>query len=109
MATKRDLKNYVDYLNDKYCKNTKNHLEISQAYGGYSVELTGKTNKRTGRPLKGSLGYASSYVGNQYHDTSTNTIRGLSMADSRGWIKSAIKQHEPKRNRNYSNNFGKRR
>lgn len=96
MATKRDLQYEVDRLNNKYCKNTKNKLSISQAYGGYSVELVGKRNKRTGKLLKGAMS-GSGYVGNQYHDTATNTLMSLYKAESRGWVKSAIKSHEPKR------------
>lgn len=96
MATKKDLQYEVDRLNNKYCKNTKNKLTISQAYGGYSVELVGKRHKKTHRLLKGAMSGSSS-VGNQYHDTATNTLMGLYKAESRGWIKSTIKTHEPKR------------
>lgn len=94
MARKVDLENYVSYLNNKYCKHTKNKLEINRAYGGYSVVLTGKRNKRTGRWLKGSMGSGASCVGNQYHDTATNTINGLLNADSRGYIKSQVRFYE---------------
>ena len=83
-------------MNNKYCKHTKNKLAISQAYGGYSVELVGKRNKRTGRLLKGAMSGAG-YVGNCYHDTATNTLCGLYKSDARGWVKSAIRSHEPKR------------
>lgn len=46
MATKKDLEREVARLNDQYCKNTVNHLVVHQAYGGYSVELTGKKYQR---------------------------------------------------------------
>ena len=45
MATKQDLQKEVNRLNRKYAKNQPNQLEISQAYGGYAVELTGKVDK----------------------------------------------------------------
>lgn len=88
----------VNRLNSKYCKNTKNHLVISRAYGGYAVELTGKRNKRTHRLLKGAMS-GSAGIGNQYYDTATNTLSSLYMADRRGWVKSSVKTHEPKRKR----------
>ena len=96
MATKRDLQNYVNELNKKYCKNTKNELVIHQAYGGYSVELTGKTYKHGNRTYwrKGSIGSGCASVGNDYHDTATNTLNALYKADSRGWVKSTIRNHE---------------
>ena len=98
MATKRDLEQTVKFFNNKYCKNTKNELKISQAYGGYSVCLTGKKNKRTGKPLKGSIGTVCASVGYQdYHDSATKTIENLYKSDARGWIKSAVRSHEPKR------------
>lgn len=96
LATKKDLQNEVNRLNNKYCRNTKNHLRISQAYGGYSVELVGKRNKRTGKLLKGAMSGAGS-IGNDYHDTATKTLNSLYRADSRGWVKSSIRSHEPKR------------
>ena len=96
MATKKDLQKEVDRLNDKYCKRTKNKLRISQAYGGYSVELVGKRHKTTGKLLKGAMSGAAD-IGNPYHDTATNTLRGLYKAESKGWIKSAIKYREPRK------------
>ena len=96
MATKRDLQREVERLNDRYCKYTKNKLAISQAYGGYSVELVGKRNKRTHQLLKGAM-HGSASVGNAYHDTATNTLSGLYKADARGWVKSAVHAYEPKR------------
>lgn len=96
MATKKDLQDAVKRFNSKYCKRTKNHLVISQAYGGYSVELTGKRNKRTHRLLKGAMS-GSACVGNPYHDTATKTLNSLYKADSRGWLKSVVKSCEPKK------------
>ena len=94
MATKYDLQREVDRLNAKYCKHTKNELSIDRAYGGYCVELVGKRNKRTGKLLKGAMTGASD-VGNQYHSTASNTLAGLYKAESRGWVKSNIRAHEP--------------
>lgn len=98
MATKKDLQDAVKYFNNKYCKNTKNHLVISQAYGGYCVGLTGKRNKRTGKPLKNSVGTGFCSVGaNDWHDTASNTIEGLYKADSRGWMKNQIRHYEKRK------------
>ena len=99
MATKKDLQCVVSDLNNKYCKNTKNHLVINQAYGGYSVLLTGKTYKRGGKThyRKDSLRSAAINIGNSYHDTATKTIEGLYKADSRGWIKHEIKYAEKRK------------
>jgi hypothetical protein len=96
MATKKDLQNYVDELNGRYCQNTKNYLIISQAYGGYCVVLTGKTYYRGSKKhyKKGSMGSAAAYIGNPYHDTATNTLEGLYKADSRGNILYTIKCYE---------------
>lgn len=98
MATKKELYALVEHLNNKYCKNTKNHLVVSQAYGGYSVELTGKYYKRGSNyhRVKNSISGAAS-IGNPYHDTATNTITSLLKADSRGYIKSAIRHYENKK------------
>ncbi len=43
--TKKDLQKQVDYLNERYFKNSVDKLVIDQAYGGYQVGLTGKRNK----------------------------------------------------------------
>ena len=32
MATKNDLQAYVNELNQKYCKNTRNHLIVHKSY-----------------------------------------------------------------------------
>lgn len=43
--TKKDLQKQVDYLNERYFKNSVDKLVVDQAYGGYQVNLTGKRNK----------------------------------------------------------------
>lgn len=98
MATKKDLQLYVDELNEKYCKNTKNHLKIYQAYGGYTVGLTGKIYKRGNKTYqrKGSLNGSVS-IGNSYHDTATKTLERLYKDDSKGWIKEDIRYYEKRK------------
>jgi len=94
LATKKDLQAEVRRLNAKYCKNTKNKLDISQAYGGYQVVLTGKKHKNNPRKWrKGSLGSAQSNV-TYGHDTATKTLNSLYQADSKGWLRSSIKHFE---------------
>ncbi len=77
----------------------KNHLEIDQAYGGYSVVLTGKSYKRGNKEyyVKNSLGSRGAEIGNQWHDTASKTIAGLYKADSRGWIKNQINYYEKRK------------
>lgn len=101
MATKQDLQKEVNRLNRKYAKNQPNQLEIHQAYGGYTVDLVGKRDKRVkGFKLrKGAMPGAAS-VGNQYHDTATKALAGLKNAESRGWVKSAFQTHSPRSKRN---------
>ncbi len=97
MATKKDLQREVDRLNEKYCKNTKNHLVVSEAYGGYAVELEGKYYKRGNKffKRKGAMSGAAS-IGNDYHDTATKTLASLLKADSKGWVKNSIRHYEKK-------------
>lgn len=95
MATKKDLLNAVDRLNNKYCKKSRNKLCITSAYGGYEVGLTGKTTK-TGKYYKDSLG--SSVVNVTVgHNNATKTLNDLYESDSRGWLKSKIKHYNKKR------------
>lgn len=96
MATRKDLEKEVARLNKKYTRSSKNELRIHGAYGGYAVELAGKEDKRSKKKtklLKGAM-HGSTLVGNQYHDTAANTIRGLKQAEERGWIKYAVKHHD---------------
>lgn len=95
MATKKDLCREVERLNDKYCKNTKNHLVVGEAYGGYEVQLRGKEYKRGKKTFrrKGSMSGAIA-IGNQGYDTATKTLAGLWYADSRGWVKNQIRYKE---------------
>lgn len=98
MATKKDLEKEVNRLNKKYTKNKKNEFVIHRAYGGYTVELQGKRDKRAKKRyklLKGAMS-GSAPVGNQYHDSATNTIKGLKHAEERGWVKSAVLHYDKK-------------
>lgn len=98
MANKKDLQAEVNRLNEKYCKNTKNHLVVNEAYGGYSVQLTGKEYKRGNKyyKRKGSISGAAA-IGYDCHDTAANTIKNLHKAESRGWVRNSIMQYEPKK------------
>lgn len=98
-VSKKDLQLEVNYLNDKYCRNTSNHLVIHQAYGGYCVGLTGKTYKKGNkiRYYKNSIGGGMVPIGNDWHDTARNTIIGLQKSDSRGWIKNTIRHIEKRK------------
>lgn len=99
MATKTDLFERVKALNRKYCRNGKNRLRVSQAYGGYEVQLTGKTDKRCKKKmkwLKGSLGSGSVNV-TFGHDTATKTLNKLNEFDSKGYVKSKISYYSQKR------------
>ncbi len=100
MATKKDLQAEVKRLNAKYCKNTLNKLDISYAYGGYQVVLTGKRFKNNPRKWrKGSLGSACANV-TYGHDTATKTLNDLYKNESKGWLRSNIRHYE-KNKRNW--------
>ena len=97
LATKKDLQAEIKRLNAKYCKNTKNKLDISQAYGGYEVVLTGKRFKNNPRKWrKGSLGSGQSSV-TCGHDSATKTLNSLYKAESKGWLRSSIKYYEKRK------------
>lgn len=101
MATKQDLQKEVNRLNRKYAKNQPNQLEIHQAYGGYTVDLVGKRDKRSKKyKLRKGAMHGAASVGNQYHDTATKTLQGLKTAEERGWVRSAFKTHSPRAKRN---------
>lgn len=93
MATLKDLQREVDRLNEKYCKNTANELVINRSYGGYAVQLTGKTYKKGNTYYNRGMSGAAR-IGNQYSDTATKTLEGLYNAESRGWLKNDVKIYE---------------
>ncbi len=93
MATFRDLKDEVSRLNRKYCKNTKNYLDIDRAYGGYQIVLTGKRCKNKPKWRKNSLGSGCASVTTGY-PSATKALSDLYRADSRGWLRSSIRHYE---------------
>ena len=101
MATKHDLQKEVNRLNRKYAKNQPNYLIVHQAYGGYTVNLVGKTDKRSKKfKLRKGAMHGGVSVGNQYHDTATKTLQGLKKAEERGWVRSAFKTYSLRAKRN---------
>ena len=51
-VTKKELQAVVDDYNKRYCKNTKNELCLSGAYGGYGIRLTGKRDNRYKKTIR---------------------------------------------------------
>lgn len=99
MATKQDLQKEVNRLNRKYAKNQPNQLEIRQGYGGYSVNLVGKQDKRSKKfKLRKGAMHGAALVA--WHATSTKTLRSLKEAEERGRVRSAFKAHSPRAKRN---------
>lgn len=95
MATKKDLEDYVAELNRKYCKNTKNHLVIDQAYGRqYQVCLTGKSYFRGSKEHLRKGGLRGYLPVTPYHDTATNTINKLYREVANGYLQQTIKYRE---------------
>ena len=92
--TKRDLESEVARMNAKYCKNTKNRLQVGGAYGGYKVVLTGK-------PYKNGKGYRGIGTGNADitygYRSAKDTLADLYKADGRGNVKQKINHFEKSR------------
>ena len=95
-VTKNDLVQHVDYLNNKYCKNTKNKFRLSQAYGGYKISLTGKTYKRGNKTYwkKGSIGSGEANVIGYGYDTPKETLFNAYKSEAKGWLKQSLKSWE---------------
>lgn len=94
MASKKDLQQAVAFMNEKYCKGTKNEFVLSGAYGGYKVELTGKRDKRSSSKwLKGSIGSGRSDVTYGF-STPTKTLQSLYEEDAKGRLKSKVSYWE---------------
>ena len=100
MATKKELREEIDRLNKKYCKNTKNKLVLGSAYGGYQVQLTGKRYKNNPRKWRGiGSGVSSMTYGFQ---SAKNTLNNLYEIDSKGYLRSRIKDYErPRRQKRF--------
>lgn len=96
MATYKELKEDVEFLNNKFCKNSKNELIVRRAYGGYRVELTGKQDKRYKKKyktLKGSIGTGSTEVTRGF-DTASKTKTELWEKARSGAIKRKVSYWE---------------
>ena len=93
-TTKADLQREVTRLNRKYCKNKKNHLVIDKNGFGYSVNLTGKPDKRYKRfrTRKGSLGTAQVRVSGYYSGTSGEVKKRLLANEKDGTLRRIIRK-----------------
>ncbi len=86
--TRKDLEKAVDNLNDSYTKKEKNEFQVSSAYGGYKIELTGKTKRVKGKTV--FLGMGSGAASLTYgYVSATETLANLGMLLSN---KDAIKR-----------------
>lgn len=92
--TKSDLQKEVSRLNRKYCKNKKNHLVIDKNGFGYSVNLTGKQDKRFKRfrTRKGSLGTSQVRVSGYYSGTSREIKNRLLANEKDGSLRRIIRK-----------------
>lgn len=90
-----DLNSEVARLNNKYCKRTKNHLVIDHNGYGYSVNLTGKPDRRSKKKrktLKGSLGTAQVRVSGYYSGTKKQVLARLQQNEEDGTLKRIIRK-----------------
>lgn len=98
VTTVGDLNREVNRLNKKYCKNTRNHLVVGKNGNGYSVNLTGKPDKRykgSWHRLKGSMGTSEARVSGYYSGTKSEVKTRLLQNEKDGTLKRIIKNHEP--------------
>lgn len=91
-VTSKDLHQVVNEYNERYCKNTKHHLQVDGAYNGYKVVLTGKPYKNS-QKWRGRLG-SGCYSITIGYQTARETINALYKADFNGSVKSAIEYWE---------------
>ena len=90
-VTKAELREEVERLNRKYCKNSKHKLHLQGGYGGVQVQLTGKTYKKGNRThYRGSLASGNTEITAGFHSP-TETLFRLYKADSKGEIKKKVK------------------
>ena len=92
--TSKDLHEVVNEYNERYCKNTKHHLEVDGAYNGYKVVLTGKPYKK-GNKWRGYLGSGCASITEGYQ-TARETINAFYKADCSGYVLSKRKFWEKK-------------
>lgn len=90
--TSKDLHEVVNEYNKRYCKNTKHHLQVDGAYGGYKVVLTGKQYKNS-QNWRGYLGSGCYSITDGYQ-TARDTINALHKVDFNGFVLSSIKYWE---------------
>jgi hypothetical protein len=90
--TSKDLHQVVNEYNERYCQNTKHHLQVDCAYNGYKVVLTGKPYKNS-QNWRGRLGSGCYSITDGYQ-TARETINALYRVDSNGSVKSAIQYWE---------------
>lgn len=92
--SKSKLQKEVDSLNRKYCKNTKNELQIHETENGFQVVLSGKKDRRSKtKLLKGSLGTQAVFVTYGHHPAQT-TSQYLKEQDKRGAVSNIVKSYE---------------
>ncbi len=91
--SRQELESEVSRLNRKYCKNTKNKLKVSGAYGGTKVELTGKEYKRGKKRFWRGIGSGAESVTDGYKSPK-ETLFGLYRKDSNGSLKEQIRHAE---------------
>lgn len=92
---RQELFDEVKRFNNKYCRNTKNKLVVGSAYGGYQVQLTGKRYKNNPNKWRGIGSGASSVTWG--FQTPKDTLGELYKAESKGWLRNQIRQHEKPR------------
>lgn len=90
--TSKDLHQVVNEYNERYCQNTKHHLQVDGAYNGYKVVLTGKPYKNANK-WRGYLG-SGCYSLTDGYQTARDTINAFYKADSSGFVQSSIKYWE---------------
>ena len=78
MATKRDLIRAIENLNDSYMKKQPNIFELSEAYGGYKIELTGKSRRVNGKWVWSGIGSGSASLTSGY-GSATDTLAQLGL------------------------------
>jgi hypothetical protein len=90
--TRKDLEEVVNDYNNRYCQNTKHHLQVDGAYNGYKVVLTGKPYKNS-QKWRGRLGSGCYSITDGYQ-TARDTINAFYKQDYNGAVKSSIKYWE---------------
>ena len=91
--TKKDLERAVDNLNDSYMKREKNEFQVTGAYGGWKIVLTGKSKKVGGKWVFYGIGSGSANLTSGYNSaTETLAQLGVMLSDKEA-IKRFIKRY----------------